>query len=313
MPTIDLRRLNTVHVVPPSPFSPDGEQLLPERLTERVAALAAAGIRVFLPAAGTGEFHSLSEDEVVACVRATRAGAGSSAIVIAPIGFAPYQTVAQGKRLLDAGADLLLLMPTIHPYVSDAGYRDYFRFLSQRLGTALLTYKRGPAPSDRMLLELAREGLLCGVKYAVNDLDAFSHFVAGVHRDQLPVGLFCGTAERWAPYFMLAGATGYTSGAGCVAPRVTLELHLRLAAGKNDEAVRWFNALRPLEDFRAREADSLNISAIKYAVSRCGVDFGPVRPPQRTLTEDERRQLDQLVAELLAVEAQALDNFTLRR
>ncbi len=301
MKAFDRNRLDTVQLVPPTPFSPDGREVVVERLAALVRDLAEAGIRVFLPAAGTGEFHSLSVDEVVQCVRATRSAVGDSSTVIAPIGFSVEQAVATGKRALDAGADALLLMPVVHPYVCDEGYRDYFLTIADRLGAPLLTYKRGPAPSDKLLLELARAGKLCGVKYAVNDLDTFARFAAAAPSAG-NLGLYCGTAERWAPYFMLAGATGYTSGSGCVAPRTTLALHRSLAARQFDEAFRLLAVLRPLEDFRAKDADSFNISALKYAVSLRGVDFGPCRPPQRQLSAEDQAAIRRIVETLLAVE-----------
>ena len=123
-------------------FTPDGEQVIPERLGELVGELSAAGIRVFLPAAGTGEFHSLSVDEVVLCVRTARAAA-PQAVLIAPIGFGIEHAVAIGRRSLDAGANGLLLMPPIHPYLCDAGFRDYVVELKRRLGAPLSSSARG--------------------------------------------------------------------------------------------------------------------------------------------------------------------------
>jgi dihydrodipicolinate synthase/N-acetylneuraminate lyase len=129
--SFDLRRLDTVQVVPPTPFTPDGRHVVPERLTALVRDLAAAGVRVFLPAAGTGEFHSLSVEEVLACVRATRAGVGPECTVVAPIGFGLEHATAIGRQASDAGADALLLMPPIHPYLCDAGFRDTFHALAK--------------------------------------------------------------------------------------------------------------------------------------------------------------------------------------
>jgi 4-hydroxy-tetrahydrodipicolinate synthase len=296
----DLRCLDTVQLVPPTPFTPDGKQVVASALSQLVRNLAAAGIRVFLPAAGTGEFHSLSVDEVIQCVRATREAVADDVTVIAPIGFSVEHAVAIGRRAEDAGADALLLMPSIHPYLCDAGFRDYFCAIKQQVSLPLLTYKRGPVPSDKLLLELGRERMLAGVKYAVNDMDAFARF-AGASGETL--GLYCGTAERWAPYFMLAGATGYTSGAGSVAPKLTLALYRALRSGARDEATRLLSELRPLEEYRARDADSYNIAAIKVAVSCLGTDFGPCRPPQRKLSPEEQTEIRQIVAALQEVES----------
>jgi 4-hydroxy-tetrahydrodipicolinate synthase len=165
----------------------------------------------------------------------------------------------------------------------------------------LLTYKRAAAPSDKVLLQLAEEGLLAGVKYAVNDVDAVTRFVREAG-GKIPV--YCGTAERYAPFFMLAGAEGYTSGAGCVCPRLTLAMHAALANQDYATAMKLLEILRPIEDYRARQGDTLNITLIKEAVSLIGLPFGPPRPPQMRLSDGDRQALQQLLVPILQWEEQ---------
>lgn len=295
-----LPRLDTVQIVPPTPFSPDGKRVLIEQLSALAQQLYAAGMRVFLPAAGTGEFHSLSTDEVVACVRAVRQAVGSDAVVLAPIGFALHESLAIGRGAIDAGANALLIMPPVHPYLADCGFRDFFNTLAQELPVPFLAYKRGPVPSDKLLLELAQGGRLIGVKYAVNELDAFARFALAA---PATLGLYCGTAERYAPFFMLAGAAGYTSGAGNVCPRLTLAMHAHLTAGRYAEAMRVLQIIRPIEDYRAREGDSFNITLLKYALELRGLPFGPPRSPQRQLNDSERADIRRLIEPILIEEA----------
>lgn len=302
--TLDRRRLATVQVVPPTPFSADGKRVVVEKLAALVAELHAAGVSVFLPAAGTGEFHSLTVDEVVACVRTVRETVGNRAIVLAPLGLSLGHALAIGKRAFEAGADGLLVMPPIHSYLSDSGFRDYFQALADELPLPLLAYKKGSVPTDRLLGELGAEGRLVGVKYAVNDLDAFARFAAA-HHERL--GLYCGTAERWAPFFMLGGAEGFTSGAANVCPRLSLAMHRALADGNFAEAMRLLAILRPIEDFRARDGDSYNITLLKYALEVRGHDFGPPRPPMRRLTANEQAEIRKLLEPILAAEESMAD------
>src|SRR5262249_58240217 len=95
---------------------------------------------------------------------------------------------------------------------------------------------------------------------------------------------YCGTAERFAPFFHLAGAKGFTSGAGNLCPRLALALHKALVEGRYSEAMECLRILRPIEDYRARAGDSFNISMLKAALRLTGRDFGPARPPQRRVT-----------------------------
>lgn len=297
---LDLARLATVHLVPPTPFDADGRRVLPEVLARFVRAAAAAGVSVFLPAAGTGEFHSLSAAEAAQCIRTTREAAGPECVVLAPVGLGVGHAVEVGQQALDAGADGLLLMPPVHPYLCDAGFRDYFLAIADAVPLPVLTYKRGPVPSDRLLLDLAAAGRLVGVKYAVNDLDAFAR-LADAAGGRL--GLYCGTAERFAPFFMLAGAAGYTSGAGCLVPRLTLALHAALAAGDHPGAMRLLKVIRPIEDDRARDGESYNIALVKYGLEMLGHPFGPPRPPQRRLSDAEKADFRRRLEPILAAEA----------
>jgi 4-hydroxy-tetrahydrodipicolinate synthase len=300
-PDFDLSRLASVQLVPPSPFSPEGRDLLPDVLERFLRSMSEAGIRVVLPAAGTGEFHSLSAAEVVASVQAARRALGREGTVLAPIGLGMGHALTIGRGAIEAGADALLVMPPVHPYLSDSGLRDYFHALMKELPLPFLAYKKGPVPSDELLAELGETGQLVGVKYAVNDLNAFTRFAAG-HGDRL--GMYCGTAERFAPFFHLAGARGYTTGAGNLCPRLTLAIHRDLASGRYGAAMEKLAILRPIEDYRARAGDSYNISMLKTALRLTGRDFGPPRPPQRRITSAEEAEIHRLLEPILAAEGE---------
>lgn len=297
---LDAARLNTVQLVPLTPMSADGKRILPEVMTAFIRDLAKAGIRFFLPAAGTGEFHSLSADEIVECVAATRAGAGPEATVIAPVGFGLGHALAIGKRAAEAGADGFLVMPPVHPYLCDAGMKEYLTVLANELPRPILTYKKGLVPSDGLLAELGIAGKLAGIKYGENNLDAAAQLV---HKLGGRAIVSCGTAERHAPYFQLAGAIGYTSGAGNLCPKLTLAMHRALVGGDYGEAMRFQAILRPIEDYRARAGDSYNISMLKAAMKATGRDFGPARLPQRPISAAEEQEIVALVKPILAAEA----------
>src|SRR5205814_1707923 len=152
---------------------------------EHAARMYAAGMRVFMPAAGTSEFHSLSADEIVEIIRVTREASGPDAQIFAPVGLQLSHAIDIGKRSV------------------------------------------------------------------------------------------------------AAGATGYTTGAGNICPNLTLAMHAAFAAGEFAEGMRLQQLILPIEDFRAREGDSFNISMLKHALKMVGHDFGPPRAPQRQLTAQD--------------------------
>jgi 4-hydroxy-tetrahydrodipicolinate synthase len=299
MSTNTLRqRLRTVQLVPLTAYDGDGE-LAPHLMKQLIARSREAGVRCFIPCAGSAEFDSLSLEEIAGGVAATREAAGDESVVLAPLGRQIRQALELGRRAHRAGADAVLVMPLDFPYLADAGARDYYLALADTLPCPVLIYKKAPIPSDALLLELAEHPNVAGVKYAVNDVDAFQRIV---QEDGGRIEWTCGSAERFAPFFMLAGATGYTSGAGNICPRLTLAMHAAITAGNWPEAMRLQRLLRPIEDFRARAGSSYNISFLKHALALTGLDFGPARPPQRRLTDVEKREIESMLPAILEAE-----------
>lgn len=295
---VQRHEFHTVQLVPITAFTASGELAL-DPMRALFSRLYQAGIRVFVPCAGSAEFHSLSADEIVAVIRMAREATGADAVIVAPIGLQLQYALDLGDRCLGAGADSLLIMPLSFPYLSNSGARDYYLAILDRLQCPTMIYKKADIPSDELLLELAEHPNLCGVKYATNQMDAFNSVV---QRDEGRIDWFCGSAERFAPFYALAGSPGYTSGAGNLCPRVTLAMHAAMVAGQWEQAMQLQRVLLPIEHYRARAGDSYNVSFLKYAITHAGLDFGDVRPPQRRLTDEERLEIDQLVPRLLAIE-----------
>jgi 4-hydroxy-tetrahydrodipicolinate synthase len=297
-------QLRHVQVVPVTGFDEAGRLNL-EVMRENTARLLDAGMRVFIPCAGSSEFHSLSADEIVGSVEMTCEVVGDCAVVMAPVGLQVGHALEVGRRSLEAGADCVLVMPLSAPYLSDAGARDYYLALAEKLDCPLLIYKKNDIPTDALLLELAGHPQVIGVKYAVNDIDAFNRVVQA---DEGRIDWFCGSAERYAPFFMLAGATGYTSGAGNVCPHLTLAMFEACRGGDWAQAMRLQQIIRPIEDYRARAGSSYNVSFLKHAARRVGLEFGPPRPPQRRLTAADEREIDAILEPILEAERELAES-----
>jgi 4-hydroxy-tetrahydrodipicolinate synthase len=290
----------TVQLVPLTAFDSSGRLELDvmQRQTER---LLAAGVKVFIPCAGSSEFHSLEADEIVAAVRMTRRVVGQHARVVVPVGLQLNYAITLARRAVDAGADAMLVMPLTFPYISNSGARDYYAALLDAVKYAALIYKKDAVPSHELLLELAEHPQVLGVKYSLADISGFQQVV---QQDRGRLDWFCGHAERYAPYFALAGAVGYTSGAGNVCPRVTLALQQALATGDFGGALHWQRIILPIEEFRARDANSYNVSFLKYAMRHAGFEYGQPRPPYRRLTPAEMAEIDSLIRPILTAEAE---------
>ncbi len=289
-----------MHLVPLTAYNEDGSLNL-DAQGEHTSRMAAAGMRVFLPGAGTSEFHSLSADEIVELVRVTVEASGDNALVFAPVGMQPHNAIDIGERSMELGADGVMFMPFAHPYLCDEGARDYYHTVLDAISAPALIYKKGDIPSDKMLLELADHPLVIGIKYAVNNMHQFRTTVLA---DGGRVEWLCGSAERFAPYYMLAGAPGYTTGAGNLCPHLSLAMHAAFTAGEMTEGMRLQQLILPIEDYRGRAGDSYNISMLKHGLKLLGHDFGPPRLPQRRLTSDEESEIATMLEPIFAAETE---------
>lgn len=288
----------TVQLVPLTAFEDAGKLNL-EPMRQQTERLVNAGVRVLIPCAGSSEFHTLNTDEIVDAIKMTCEVVGDRARVVVPVGLQLSQAVSLGRRAVDAGADAMLVMPLVNPYLSDIGARDYYTELMEQVDCPTLIYKKDVFPSNELLLELADHPNLMGVKYSLADVTEYHRVV---QEDAGRLDWFCGHAERYAPFFMMAGAPGYTSGAGNICPRLTLAMHQALAQRDLATAFELLAVLRPIEEYRARAGNSYNVSFLKSAIRHLGLDFGEPRPPYRRLTTDEHADIEALLRPILDAE-----------
>ncbi|MFT5523965.1 MAG: dihydrodipicolinate synthase/N-acetylneuraminate lyase, partial [Pirellulaceae bacterium] len=97
MPTCE--KLRAVQLVPITAFDRNLQLSLPP-IRHHAKRMADAGIQVFIPCAGSAEFHSLSGDEIRLTLEAYRESVGDGPMIMAPTG----HSVATALELLRLGA-----------------------------------------------------------------------------------------------------------------------------------------------------------------------------------------------------------------
>lgn len=267
-----------------TPFRSDGSVDL-GAVHAHVSFLVANGVERLVPAGNTGEFSSLTTSEIVAVTRATR-DAAPDALVVAGVGGALPAALELAASALAAGADGVMVHHPSHTHVGRRGLEEYYRLIAAAAGGRAFLYKRTHRLPDDVVITLARDGTVWGVKYAVNDLLAFDRARAAVP-DAVWV---CGTAELWAPFFHLLGARGFTSGLINAAPRLPVALQAALDDGDLPRAMELRALACEFEELRAEDDAAKNVPAVRSAMALAGFPPGPPRPPLAPLEEaDERR------------------------
>ena len=292
------RALESVVTINVTPFGDDGG-VDTEAYTRVLARVVDAGITAVTPNGNTGEFYSLSADELALAVKLTAETVGGGVTVITGVGLDAATAAAQARTAAGAGAHGVMVHQPVHPYQSLDGWVAYHREVAHAVpDLGVVCYVRNPlvtAPAYAALAEACPN--VVGVKYSVPDPLALPGLVAAVGAGRLT--WVCGLAETWAPFLWLGGARGFTSGLANVAPRRSLDLLAHLRSGDTGPAMAVWSLLKPFEDMRARAGSAANVSVVKEALAQLGLCRPAVRPPISELSPAEREEVTRILATIV--------------
>ncbi|MDB5672844.1 MAG: kdgD [Alphaproteobacteria bacterium] len=265
-------------------------------LEHDVAGLFAAG--------GTGEFFSLSPDEVEKVVAAAVAETAGRVPVIAGCGYGTAIAVDLARRAERAGADGLLLLP---PYLVNSKPEGLARHIetvcrATRLGVIVYNRDNSILDADTLAGLCERNPNLVGFKDGVGDIELMMRVYARMG-DRLTYIGGLPTAETFAAAYLEMGVTTYSSAVFNFLPGWALDFYRAVRA--RDSA----KVLAGLRDFILPYVELRNlgrgyaVSIVKAGMEAVGRPAGPVRPPLTDLMPGEHEALRGLIA---AVRPEAL-------
>ena len=293
MDTHELRRrLGHVVVTNVTPFG-DDRGILYDRIGGQVNRIVAGGVGVLVPCGNTGEFSSLTDAEAKQVVEVTAREAPAEATVIAGIGGATDTAIALATHAQQVGAHAVMVHHPTHTYINREAVGRYYQRIIDAVDLGVVIYKRGPELPDEVVAELAQHDRIVAVKYAVNDVNAFANLIDRAGADACT--WLCGTAERWAPFFAVAGAAGFTSGLANFAPELAVRLYDALATEDYASGMKLRRQLAPFEELRADRHNANNVPAVKEAMRVLDLDGGHVREPLSELNEADRAHVRELL------------------
>jgi 5-dehydro-4-deoxyglucarate dehydratase len=279
---------------PVTPFGEDGG-FNEKPYREHVGWLSGFGASVLFAAGGTGEFFSLSPDEIAPIVSAAKASAGSTPIV-AGCGYGTEMAKDIARKAEKAGADGILLLPHYLIEAPQEGLYRHIKAVCQSVGIGVMVYNR-----DNSIIQPETLARLCdacpnliGFKDGSGDIGLVRQVTATMG-DRLTYLGGMPTAELFADAYLGAGVTTYSSAVFNFVPQLAMDFYTALRAGereKTEEILRTF--FYPFMKIRNRSR-GYAVSAIKAGVRLMGYDVGPVRPPLIDLTAEEMDMLAKLV------------------
>lgn len=260
-----------------------------------VAQVSAAGITALTPNGNTSEFYSLSFAERIRSVELTLEAARQDTLIIPGVGLDGATAATEAQLYKEMGAHAVMLHSPVHPFWSTEGWINSHRDLAASVpGMPVVPYIKSAkiTPSViQKLLDTVPE--VIAIKYAVPDVVQFAESVSLIGQER--VTWICGLAEMWAPFFAVAGATGFTSGLVSVdAPR-SLRMLQALREGDYTSAMSEQREIESFEMLRARDDSQHNVTAVKEALEQLGLCSGAVRAPLSRLNAEDTETVSQIL------------------
>lgn len=247
-------------------------------------------------AGGTGEFFSLTCQEVVDVVSAAVAECGGRLPVIAGCGYGTAMAVELAQATQAAGADGVLLLPPYLVNGSQEGLAAHIGAVCKAVSIGVIVYNRDNAIIDDVTLARLcdQHPNLVGFKDGVGDIELMTRIYTRLG-DRLTYIGGLPTAETFAAPYLKMGVTTYSSAIFNFMPHwassfykaVRAEDQAKVLAGLR-EFVMPYIALR-------NRGKGYAVSIVKAGMRVIGKSAGPVRPPLTDLSEHELEELRALI------------------
>jgi dihydrodipicolinate synthase/N-acetylneuraminate lyase len=267
--------------------------------------LEAGGIRTLMYG-GNANFYHLGLSDLEAAARQLMELAGNDTWIIPSIGPEYGKALDQARLLAQMQFPTVMVLPASFP-ATPAGVAIGLAKIAERFGRPIIAYVKAEnyaRPAD--LAALIRDGLVAAVKYGVVRKDPaddayLSEILRHIDRDRVVSGI----GERPAPVHLRKfELVSFTSGAVCIAPRLSLALLAALRAGDDERATRIQAEFLPVEDLRDRHSP---IRTLHTAVTLSGIaDMGPMLPMLTEITDAEARRDIESAAHALRAKDEAL-------
>jgi len=247
-------------------------------------------------AGGTGEFFNLTLDEFRAVVTVAVETVGGKLPVIASAGLSVGAGQAYARAAEEAGADGILLMP---PYLTECpqeGLVEYARRICNSTAINVIYYNRGNGVLEADAVQQLADACpnLIGLKDGKGDMQLLNKIVKTVGDRLVYVG-GVPTAEIFAEAYLSIGVNTYSSAVFNFVPELAVTFYRALRNGDSATVKQITNDFFiPFVNLRDRRK-GYAVSLIKEGASIIGRSAGRVRAPLVMPTEEERKQLEDLV------------------
>jgi 4-hydroxy-tetrahydrodipicolinate synthase len=267
-----------------------------KELAGSVDWLIGAGVSGLVATGTMGEASALSkaEREHVAEV-VVGAASGRVPIIVGVSSDTPDRAGRLARAAQRAGARGLMCTPPSSYRADERELIAYFTAVAAATDLPLMVYNNPSVTHNdmppRLIAELGGVATVSAVKETSGDCRRIAE-ILDLTDGTLPVLV---GGDDWALEGVAAGATGWVSGCGVVAPAESIALFEACLAGSLDRARRIYRQLLPLARL---DMDPKLVQFFKAALEETGRYGGPCRPPRLPLTAAETARVVAAVAAL---------------
>ncbi|MFN3953989.1 MAG: 5-dehydro-4-deoxyglucarate dehydratase [Pararhodobacter sp.] len=260
-----------------------------------VAWLSGFGATALFTAGGTGEFFSLTREEIVELTRAAKDVSGDVPIITG-CGYGTEMARQIARDAEGAGSDGLLLLPHYLIGAPQEGLYRHIKAVCDSTALGVIVYNRGNSVvSAETLMRLADAcPNLIGFKDGTGQIGVVREITAQLGERLCYIGGMP-THELFAEAYNGAGVTTYSSAIFNFLPHMAVAFFNALRAGDSAVMEHYLKEFFfPFARIRDRQT-GYPVSIIKAGVRLIGRGSGPVRPPLTDLTAEEDRMLQALI------------------
>jgi dihydrodipicolinate synthase/N-acetylneuraminate lyase len=280
-----------LYAIAPTHFAAD-LALDVDATVRNVERLAASRIRRLLLTGSYGEFQSLHDEERLRVLGAVRSSGIAESIMACAASPSTDATATLALRMLEAGADLVMVSAPLACELSSADIVRHFEVLSQRVGQRLVVYNNpvfgvdlGPA----VLGAIAAMDGYVAIKQGTRDLGNLLRGLEAVRTSGRDVRVYA-ASDMMAGGTLTAGVDGLTSTNCWVFPDVFPAM---LAAAQSGDRRRLSALDTALGPYRSVVAQLGQPATVKAAMHLRGYDgTAAVRHPYVELDATAVRQVE---------------------
>jgi dihydrodipicolinate synthase/N-acetylneuraminate lyase len=263
-------------------------------LAHNVSHLVEHGAAGFVATGTMGEAHSLSAGERRLVIETVVSAAGGRPVLSGVSAASTAAAVANAAIAREAGCAGVMSLAPLHYNGTVAEHAAFFAAVGAAAELPLMLYNN-PAASGIDLLAPAIAEISAAVPevVCVKECSGDARRIAGL-LEQTDLDVLVG-GDDWALEGYAAGAVGWVTGVGNIAPAECLALQEHVLAGRLAEARELYPRLLPLA--RLDMTPHL-VQYFKGAMDAVGLHGGPTRPPRMPLDDQQRAILDAAVAAL---------------